>query len=413
MLARAAARSREMAVRVALGAGAWRIVRQVLTESLTISLAGGCLGLGLAYAAVHALVAFAPVDLPRLDEVRLDYRALLFAFSISIVSGLLFGLIPAWRASRSEPQDALRTGGRSSTDGRRGLRISEVLVGTEVALSAALLVGAGLLVGSLVHILGQPQNFHAENVVTVNLNLPGAKYPDGKQSIAFFDRLLPAVQRLPGVQAAGFTSALPLQGDTWVDMISRDDDHRPMFERPVANYRFVSPDYFAAMGIPLRQGRSFDSRDQPKGLAMVSASTAARIWPGQNPIGKHMRRSDDSAPFYEVVGVVADTRTAMQGDPPLMVFLPYWQYFENSATLAIRTAQDPSAAATAIRNAIWSVDSDLPVPEMKTMRRIIADSISQRRFQTELLVGFAIAALILATLGIYGGHFLFREPAAQ
>ncbi len=402
MLARAAARSREMSVRAALGASTWRLVRQVLTESLLISFAGGVLGLALASIAVRALVAAAPVDLPRLDEVHLDYRALLFAFSISLLSGLLFGLIPAWRASRSEPQDALRTGRRSTTQGRRGVRISEALVSAEVALSAALLVGAGLLVGSMIRILGVEQNFHANHVLTVNLNLPDAKYPGGKQRSALFDRLLPALQNIPGVQAAGLTSALPLQGETWVDMITRDDDHRPVFQRPVANYRFVSPDYFSAMGTPMRSGRMFDSSDRSRDVAIVSATTAARVWPGENPIGKHLRRSDDSVPFSEVIGVVADTRTAMKGDPPLMVYLPYWKYFESGATFAIRTAQDPAAAATAVRNAIWSIDSELPIPEMKTMHRVINDAVSQRRFQTALLAGFAVTALILATLGIYG-----------
>ena len=402
MLARAATRAREMAVRTALGASAWRVVRQVLTESLAISLAGGAAGLALAYVAVRALVAAAPVDLPRLDEVRLDYRALVFAFAASMLSGLLFGLIPAWRAARAQPQDALRTGGRTATEGRRGLRVSELLVTAEVALSAALLAASGLLVGSMIRLLGVPQNFRADHVLTVDLSLPSAKYPDGKQRTAFFDRLLPAIQRVPGVESAGLISALPLQGETWVDMITRDDDHRPVFQRPTANYRFISPGYFAAMEIPIRQGRAFLPSDRAGHAVIVSATTAERIWPGQNPIGKHMRRGDDSQPFSEVVGVVADTRATMQSAPPLMVFLPYWQYLEPSATLAVRTAQDPAAAASAVRSAIWSVDSDLPVPKMKTMRQIISDSISQRRFQTALLSGFALAALILASLGIYG-----------
>jgi len=403
MLARSTARSREMAVRVALGAGSWRMVRQVLTESLVIALAGGALGLMLAYAAVRAVVASAPVDLPRLDEVHLDVRALLFAFSVSIAAGLLFGLIPAWRAARSEPQDALR-GGRTATQGRGGLRVSEILVTTEVALSAALLLAAGLLIGSLVRILGIEQGFHADNVLTAALNLPSAKYSDIQQRAAFYDRLLPVLQRLPGVQAAGMISTLPLEGDTWVDMITRDDDHRPVFERPVANYRFISPDYFAALGVPIRAGRAFQSADRNRPVVVVvSATTAARIWPGASPIGKHMRRSDPSEPLAEVVGVVADTRTAMKGDlPPLMVYVPYWTRLESGASLAIRTAQEPEAAASAVRNAIWSVDSQLPVPELKTMQRIISDSVSERRFQTALLAGFALAAVALALVGIYG-----------
>jgi putative ABC transport system permease protein len=392
-----------MAVRAALGASSWRMLRQMMTESLVIALAGGALGVMLAYAAVRALVAGAPVDLPRLDEVHLDLRALLFAFAVSVLVGLLFGLIPAWRAARAEPQDALRTGGRSTTQGRRGLRLSEVLVSTEVALSAALLVAAGLLIGSLVRLLGIEQNFRSNNVLTIALNLPATKYSDTKQRAEFIDRMLPAVQRVPGVQSAGIINALPLEGDTWVDMISRYDDHRPIFQRPVANYRFISPNYFAALGIPIRAGRAFQPADRNRPVVIVSASTAARIWPGAEALGKHMRKGDESDPMSEVVAIVADTSVGMKGDPPpLMVYMPYWFHLESSATLAVRTAQEPAGAANAVRNAIWSVDSELPVPEMKTMQRIISDSVSERRFQTALLAGFALAALLLAVIGIYG-----------
>jgi putative ABC transport system permease protein len=402
MLARATARSREMAVRTALGASVWRMVRQVLTESLAISLAGGVIGTVLAYAAVRALVATAPVELPRLDEVHLDYRALLFALAASVVAGLLFGLVPAWRAARAEPQEALRAGGRSATQGRHGLRVSEFLVSAEVALSAALLVAAGLLVGSLMRILSIDQGFRADNVLTASVYIPGAKYPDSKKRLEFYDRLLPRIQQLPGVQSAALISALPLQGETWIDMITRDDDHRPMFQRPVANYRFISPDYFAAMGIPIRQGRPFQPSDRGKPVFIISASTAEQIWPGQNPIGKRMRKSNDKDAFGEVIGVVTDTRAEIKSAAPMMVFLPYWTEAQSGSTIVIRTAQDPRSAAGALRSAIWSVDSDLPVPEMKTMRQVVSNSVAQRRFQALLLGGFAGAALLLAAIGIYG-----------
>ena len=402
MLARATARSREMAVRAALGAGSWRIARQILTESLAISLAGGLAGIALAFGAVRALVASAPVDLPRLDEVHLDYRALLFAFAASVAAGLLFGLIPALRVARSQPQDALRAGGRGASQGRHSLRVSELLVTAEVALSAALLVAAGLLVSSLIRILGTEQGFRPDNVLTASVNLSGVKYREDKQRTECFDRLLPALRRLPGVQSVGLSSALPLQGETWVDMITRDDDRRPVFQRPVANYRFISPDYFTAMEVPVRRGRAFEPADRSRDVVIVSSSTAARIWPGENPIGKHVRKSEDSEGLEEVVGEVADTRTSMQGAPPLMVYKPYWKQPQSGGSFVIRTTQEPAAAATAVRNAIWSVDSELPVPEMKTMRQVLYDSVSQRRFQTALLAGFALAALALAVIGIYG-----------
>ena len=406
MLARTTARAREMAVRAALGAGSWRIIRQILTESLAISFAGGLLGLGLAYAAVRVLVAAAPIDIPRLDEVQLNAHVFLFALAVSAVAGFLFGIVPSWRAGQAEPQHALSSGGRSSTQGLHGLRISELLISAEVALSAALLVAASLLVGSLFRILSIDQGFRADKVLTAKLNLSSAKYREDTQRVALIDRLLASLQALPGVRSVGSISALPLQGETWVDMITREDDHRPTFQRPVANYRVVSPDYFAAMGIPILQGRSFDPADRDRDVQIVSARTAARIWPGENPIGKRMRRGNDDEPFAEVVGVVGDTRPAMVGEPPLMVYRSYWKTRNAGTTkdfsVVIRTSQAPASLASAVRQTIWAIDSELPVPEMQTMQQVIDASVAQRRFQTMLLGGFALAALLLAVIGIYG-----------
>jgi putative ABC transport system permease protein len=402
MLARATARGREMAVRMALGARPWRVVRQVLTESVAISFCGGALGLALAYATVRMLALTAPIDLPRLDEVRVDYRAELFAFAASLAVGILFGLAPALRAARSEPQDALRSGGRTATLGRGGVRLSELLITVEVALSATLLAAAGLLVASFVRILGADQGYRADNALTAKVNLSGPKYREGKQRTAFFDRLLPAVQNLPGVEAAGMISALPLQGETWVDMITRDDDHRPMFQRPVANYRMISPDYYRAMGMPIRRGRAFEPTNRNREVVIVSESAAARIWPGEDAVGKHCRASDDKDALAEVIGVTADTRTSMIGAPPLIVYMPYWKKPQGGSALTVRTTGDPVVAAAAVRGAIWSIDSGLPIPEMKTMRQVLYESVSQRRFQTLLLAGFAISALLLAAIGIYG-----------
>lgn len=408
MLARTTARGREMAVRTALGAGTWRIVRQVLTESLLISLSGGLLGVGLAYGAVRALVAAAPVDVPRLDEVHFDTRALLFAFCVSMLAGLLFGLIPSWRSARSEPQDALRCGGRGSTQGGHTLRISEALISAEVALSAALLVAAGLLVGSLMRILAADQGFHADSVLTVKVNLSSAKYNDetDQKRVAFIDRVLTALQRLPGVRSTAMISTLPLEGENWGDMITREGDHRPIFQRPLANYRVVSPDYFAAMGIPIVHGRAFEPADRNREVEIVSARAAAAVWPGENPIGKRVRRGDDREPFAEVIGVAADTRSAIDEKAPLMVYRTYWKTHNAGTTsnfsLVIRTGQEPESTAAAVRKAIWAIDSELPVPEMTSMRQVINASVAQRRFQTALLGGFAVAALLLAVIGIYG-----------
>jgi putative ABC transport system permease protein len=185
-------------------------------------------------------------------------------------------------------------------------------------------------------------------------------------------------------------------------MITREDDHRPMFQRPVANYRMISPDYFKSMAIPIRRGRAFETGDRNRPVTIVSESTAAKIWPGEDAIGKHCRRSDKDDPFAEVVGIVADTRASMKGEPPLIVYVPYWKNPQSGGSVTVRTTHDPSTIAGALRNAIWSIDSGLPIPEMKTMRRILYESVSQRRFQTMLLAGFALGALLLAAVGIYG-----------
>ncbi len=403
MLARATARMRENAIRSALGAAAGRIVRAVLTESLLIALAGGVLGMALAYIAVHALIAGAPVNLPRLDEVAVDWRALLFALASSIVCGLLFGAIPAWRAAHSEPQDALRCGGRTATGTHHTLRASEILVGAEIALSATLLIAAGLLVDSFVHMLNSGKAFRAGNVLTVQLNLPAAKYKDRPARAAFVDRLLPVIRALPGVQAAGVTSLLPLEGETWVDMITRDDDYRPVFQRPTANYRSISPGYFRTLELPVLRGRAFEDADRNRDVAIVSATTAARIWPGLNAIGQHMRRGDDDEKkFWTVVGIVPDVPTSLQKPSPLMVYVPHWYRTYAAFTLVVRTGQDAASAGPSVRRAIWSLDSELPVPQMKTMRQVESDSVSERRFNTVLLAGFAACALLLAAIGLYG-----------
>ena len=405
MLARTAARGREIAVRAALGAGSWRIIRQVLTESLVISLSGGLLGLALAYAAVRALVAAAPIDVPRLDEVRLDSHALLFASGISMLAGLLFGLIPSWRAAQSEPQDALRGGGRGSTQGRHTLRISEALISAEVALSAALLVAAGLLIGSLVRVLGSDQGFRADNVLTIKLSLSSSKYNE-QTRVSFIDRVLPALRTLPGARAAAMISTLPLEGENWGDMISREGDHRPVFQRPLANYRVVSPDYFRAMGISIVQGRAFEPGDRDRDVEIVSARAAAAVWPGENPVGKHARRGNDREPVHEIVGVSADTRSAIGEVAPMMVYRTYWKTHNagsaDNFSLVVRTSQEAASAGTAVRNVIWSIDSELPVPEMRSMGQIISGAVAERRFQAILLGGFAAAALLLAVVGIYG-----------
>ena len=305
-LARAAGRARESAIRTALGAGRAQLVRQTLTESLVLALAGGILGIGLAAWGVQLLLGAAPLDLPRLGEVSLDGRVLGFALLISLVTGVAFGILPALRSAGAHPLEALKSGSYTTTEGRRGVRLRGVLVGVEAALSAVLLITAGLLMGSFVRLMHVDKGFDIERVLAVNVTMPPSKYTEKAQQAAFFDRLLEKTRPLPGVLSAGLVSALPLQGETWVDVAAAEGDQRPMFERPMVNVRFVSPDYFKTLRIPFREGRPFDDSQRNRNVVIVSQGTARRLWPGQSPLGRRMLLIETPE---EVVGVTADVRS--------------------------------------------------------------------------------------------------------
>ena len=399
-LARAAGRARESAIRTALGAGSAQLVRQTLTESVLLALCGGILGILLAWWGVHLLVSTAPVDIPLLSEVRLDRAVLGFALLISIVTGLVFGILPAIRTAGTQPQEALKSGSYTTTEGRRGVRVRNLLVGLEAALGAVLLITAGLLIGSFVRLMHVDKGFNIERVLAVRLSLPSTKYTGNEQKAAFFERVLDKTQSLPGVLSAGFVSALPLQGETWIDLVSTEGDTRPMFERPMVNVRFISPGYFKTLRIPLREGATFEDSQRNRKVAIISQATAQRLWPGQRALGRRMLHNEETV---EVVGVTADIRsTSLDKDPVLMIYLPYWQRPRLGAALLVRTAMDPRGIAAGVRELVRQVDPDVPVPEMKTMEEVMSDSVAQRRFQMMLVILFAAAALALAGFGIYG-----------
>jgi predicted permease len=399
-LAKAAGRARESAIRAALGASRGQIVRQALAESMLLSLSGGALGAGAACWGVKILVRMAPLNLPRLSEVTVDGRALLFALALSFATGLVFGALPAMHSARVQPYEALKSGSHTSTEGIRGVRLRNTLVGLEVALSAVLLITAGLLLGSYLRLIRVDKGFDVERVLAVNLALPTAKYAEGAQRNAFFQRVLSKAEALPGVLTAGIVSALPLQGETWIDLVGTENDPRPMFERPKVNVRLISPGYFRTLSIPLRDGRTFDESDRQKNVAIVSHAVAETLWPGQNPVGRRMLHN---ARTVEIVGVTPDIRsTSLAKDPVLMLYIPYWQRSRPAASLLVRTRVNPLAIAPAVRSAVWEVDSEVPVPEMKTMQEVMDDSVAQRRFQLVLVIVFASSALALAGLGTYG-----------
>jgi predicted permease len=403
MLTRALGRTRETAVRIALGAPRARVLRGVLSEALLLATAGGLLGVAVAEMLVRVLVAWAPVDLPRLSEVHVDWRVLLFALGAAAVSGLLFGLFPAWRLTRVDPQEAMRSLSRGSTESGSRVRVRELLAGVEVGLGCLLLIVAGLLVTSFVRLTDVNRGFQVQHILTAQISPPTPRYKDEAKRRQLYHDVVAKLQTEPGVVSAGSISVLPLSGQLWADVISVPGDARPMMQRPISAYRPITPFYFRTMGIRFISGRDFTESDQPRKLAIISEHTAQTVWPGQDVIGKQFRRDDPKEPPYEIVGVVADVRDkGLAENPGLMVYVPYWDRAPSSAALAVRTAGDPLTAVGAIRRAVWSVDSQLPVSDIQTMEHIESRSLAQRRFQIALLAIFACSALLLAALGTYG-----------
>ena len=404
LLARGTSRRRELAVRSALGAGARHLVQQMLAESLLLAAIGGVAGVALAWAALRLIVARAPVDLARLDEVHLDARVLLFTLAISTSAGLLFGLLPAWRFARIDPQEAMKSAGRGSTEERGSGKLRSLLVALEVGLSTLCLIAGGLLLRSFANLLQADKGFTVREIVTLDLNLPDTRYPDQAQRVRFIRSMLDSVRALPGVMSTGVSNMLPLSGEGGNNLITLEGTVVPLPERPLADIRGVNPDYFATLGIAVRRGRVFEDSDGEHKLAVVSALTAERLWPGQNPVGKRFKVGDPDGPFIEVAGVVGDVRSVgLDKAPSMTIYLPYWQRRTwGGPSLAVRTATDPRAISPSIRRAIRQIDPELPVPQFQTMQQIVDDSLAQRRFQMSLILLFAVGALVLASLGIYG-----------
>jgi predicted permease len=403
LLGRANSRRLELAIRSALGAGIRQILPQMLAESFLLAAIGGALGVVVAYAGLRLILARAPVDLPRLDEVHLDFRVLLFAIAISGVAGVLCGLLPAWRFARTQPLAIMKSGTRS-TEGRATGRLRSALIGVEVGLSTLCLIAAGLLLRSFVNLFEVDKGFATERVVTLNLNLPSTRYPDQPERIRFMKSLRDSVRTLPGVQSAGISNILPLGGEGGNNLLSLEGTTVPFPERPVADIRGVNPEYFQTLNIPLLRGGIFTETDGERKLALVSALTAERLWPGQDPLGKRFRIGDPNGPFVEVSGVVGDVRgVALDKQPSMTVYVPYWQRRTwGGPALVVKTSVDPLSLSSSIRSAVRRIDSELPVPGFQTMDQVVDESVAQRRFQMNLIVIFALTALVLASLGIYG-----------
>ena len=407
LLVRIPGRMREAGIRTALGASRTRLARQLLTESALLATLGGGLGVYIAYFGLRWIVTVAPANLPRIDEVHVDVRVLGFTLIVSMLTGIFFGALPAWRVARAEPQPVLKAGAVTTTEGRHVRRLRQSLIGFEVGVGTLLLIIAGLLMTSLVRLLGVDKGFTAEHVLAVDVNLPRQKYTRPEQQKEFYDRVRAQVQALPGVYAAGWISKLPLEGQEQVDTINVPGRASLAAETPIANYRYVSPGYFQSMGIPLRQGRLIEPADCNRHVAVISESAAKKVWPGENVLGKQFHAGDDSKTLTEVIGVVADIRmVALDAPPLLMVYQPagpgsrYWG--GSHASLVVRAEIGPAALGAALRGVIGSVDSGIPILHLRPMTEIVSKSVAVRRFQMALAGLFAISALLLAALGIYG-----------
>jgi putative ABC transport system permease protein len=403
MLVRANGRRRELAIRRALGAAKGRLIRETLAESVLLSVAGCAVGLLLAQWLIDAAILAAPIELPRLDEVRLDGGVLVFALSISLLSITIFGFLPAWRSAAADPQEALQSASRSATAGTGEGRLRSFLVAAEVALSLFLLLGAGLLLRSFVEVLRVDPGFREENLIAADVSLPSARYRQPQQRVAFYRRMTEAVQSIPGHVASAWVSTLPVTRENNVNPVYAGDRPRPpRAEWPVMNYRSVSPEYFKVLGIPLRRGRVFAEADGDTRFVILSAAAAERLWPGEDPIGRELMDMG-KPPYPRVAGVVGDVHVAsLTQHPGMVVYTPLWQNPRPSMSLVVRAASNPTSSATEIRRAITEIDPQLAIPEMRTMDRVISESIAPRRFQMALLLAFAAMALLLASLGIYG-----------
>jgi predicted permease len=403
LLARAASREHESAVRSAMGASPAQLVRSAVTEPLLLSAAGCLLGLLFATLALPSLAHALPSTLPLLHPLRMDAPLVLFALGAALVSALLCGLLPAIRFVRSHPQQALRSESRTASESAGGKRVRRALVMGEVAASVTLVVLAGMFLLSLYRLLRVDRGFTAEHVIGAGVVLPDKQYGTPQSREAFYQRSLERLRQLPGVASAGVISVLPLEGDRWGDLISLPSDTRPRFSRPAASFRWVSSGYFETMQIPLVAGRFFTQQDLGKNVAVISQRAAQIAWHGQNPIGQLFRRGDPDDKPFQVIGVVGDVRAIdLSKQPPAMVYVPITYRSNETGSFVVRTTNDPAAMADPIRKAIWSIDGQVPVPEVRTMETIVDGSLAARNFQLHLLLAFAACALILAALGIYG-----------
>jgi putative ABC transport system permease protein len=402
LLARAVNRRREIAVRLALGAGRGRIITQLLTECIVLSAAGGAAGVLIAWLGVRSAASLSAVAEAGVYDLNLGWSVLLFAAGVSLAVGILFGLIPALQTGRVSLTVDLRAGNRVST-GRERLR--SALVVAEVALTLVLLVGAGLLTRSLSNLISVDKGFSADSVLTFNLSVTGTKYATGPDLTRFFDSTIDRISRLPGVEAVGLVSQVPLAGGDTNGGVDIEGRTFPPGQKPMPHKRITSPDYFAAMGIPVKSGRGFTTADTVRTPAVIVISeTFARKWfPGEEPLGKRIAFNWDIDGFQTVVGVVGDVKHNGLDDPAsAAVYVSYLQRPDSSFTVVVKSAVDPESLTPLIRNEVRAIDPGRPLTSVRTMQSLVTASVGPRELSLKLVGGFAMIGLLLAVTGIYG-----------
>ncbi|MGI8565502.1 MAG: ABC transporter permease, partial [Pyrinomonadaceae bacterium] len=407
LLARASARQREIAVRAALGASRWRVFRQLLTESFLLGATGGVLGLVLALWGLDLLLAAIPVDLPFWMKFNLDWRVLGFAAGTALLTSLIFGVAPALQAARIDLNETLKEGGRGGAGASRH-RLRRALVVAEVALSLILLIGAGLMTRSFLRLQQVNPGLNAENVLTLRVSLPSAKYDAPEKRHEFFKQMLERTRALPGVESAGAVSYLPLSGGGWGRSLTVED--HPLLsvgQAPSINHCVITPDYFRAMGITLLTGRDFtdaDARDALK-VTIIDERLAREYWPNESPLGKRVRFGppEDNEPWHTIVGVAGEVKhESLNLTQRKSVYLPHAQVSIGGMALAVRTRANPESLAAAIRNQVRELDPNQPVTAVRTMNEVVSRSVWQPRLYAILFGVFAAVALLLASVGIYG-----------
>jgi putative ABC transport system permease protein len=409
LLARGAARQKEIAIRTALGAKRSRLLRQLLTESALLAVMGGAVGLIFARWGVDMFLGISGENLPILEaqQIGLDARVLVFTFALSLATGLLFGLAPALGMLNSDLNEPLKEGGRTSTASRSGRRFRHVLVISEVSLALVLLSGAGLMIRSFLRLTQDHPGFASENLLTMRIWLPSVNYPDYHQRAGFYRSLFDRVTSLPGVQSAGAVHLLPVVGGR--HHVNFTIEGRPPVEpgnETGAQFRVITPGYFRTMRIPLRKGREFiegDAQDQPR-VAVINETMARRYWPAEDPIGKRLKLvAVGLSPWISIVGIVADVKQVGLAVPPEpAMYVSYFQHPSRLISLVVRTKSEPLRLAAALRSEIQAIDRGSPVFQIRTMEQILSDSVWRSRFTTLLLAVFAFAALLLAAVGLYG-----------